>query len=545
MSIKQLIVFVLLTGSFEAMAQRTKPAGDTVLKGSTIEVIQAYKPKVKQSPKPEWVPQLPPLDTTHPEFNYDVPQQTLYYTYNSLPLQPLALGRAQAKLPFPNYIKAGGGNLSTVFLDAGIGGIYGANYETGIHLHHIQQKGRIQHQETMLSGIEAETKIHNAKADWRLALDGSRNQYGYYGYNHMTYPDKAEDSIKQAYTNVKLDISMKNRLDSGEKFTYNPGIIGSIYRDRGDAAEASIGFNVPMVYDVDGALDLQIRVAGAVTRFTNNSQKISNNYIGAYPGLGIRAERLTGHIVAGLVRSMDNNYFLPDVQGTYVAKNNLFSVGAGWAASLLRNTYEELTSENPYMMNNYVVANGRRDEVFGQFYGRGGDHFTFSGRISWWSFENLPTFINKFTSANDWKYFNVSYQDVKAVSFQPGIRFNEANKWSVGVTGEFYSFYKKTEAYVWHTPSMKLKGDFIINPTPKLTCGAYLSMLGGIHAKDVYGDPVDVPAVFDLGGNAEYLIISRLSVFAQLNNLLNYKYQRWYKYEAYGINIYGGLRLKF
>jgi hypothetical protein len=296
---------------------------------------------------------------------------------------------------------------------------------------------------------------------------------------------------------------------------------------------------------VDGALDLQIRLAGAVTRYTNNIQKTSNNYIGAYPGLGVHADRLTGHIVAGLVRSMDKNYFLPDVQGQYVAKKNLFSVGAGWRADLLRNTYEELTTENPYMMNNYTVVNGRRDEIYGQFYGRGGDHFSFSGRISWWSFENLPTFLNRFITANDGKFFTVEYQNVKAISFQPGIMFNEANKWSVVVSGEFYYFYKKSSEFVWHTPSMKIKGDFIITPTPKLNCGAYVSLLGGIHAKDAFGDAVDVPAVFDLGGNAEYLIISRLSVFAQLNNLLNYKYQRWYKYEAYGINIYGGLRLKF
>jgi outer membrane receptor protein involved in Fe transport len=48
-----------------------------------------------------------------------------------------------------------------------------------------------------------------------------------------------------------------------------------------------------------------------------------------------------------------------------------------------------------------------------------------------------------------------------------------------------------------------------------------------------------------VGGNAEYQIVPRLSVFVQLNNLLNNKYQRWQYYEAYGLNIYGGLRLKF
>lgn len=51
--------------------------------------------------------------------------------------------------------------------------------------------------------------------------------------------------------------------------------------------------------------------------------------------------------------------------------------------------------------------------------------------------------------------------------------------------------------------------------------------------------------VFDLGAGAEYVFIPRLSAFINTNNLLNDCYQRWYRYESYGFNVYGGLRLKF
>src|ERR1700759_5696926 len=105
MSLKSLSILIRLIAPFGAMAQRAVPVTDTALKGSTIEVIQSYKPKVKQAPKPEWEPQLPPADTTHPVFTYEVPQQTLYYSYSSLPLRPLALGRDTTALPFRNYVK--------------------------------------------------------------------------------------------------------------------------------------------------------------------------------------------------------------------------------------------------------------------------------------------------------------------------------------------------------------------------------------------------------------------------------------------------------
>src|SRR5579872_3014402 len=158
MSVRHLFIWILLGAAFGAKAQH---AQDTILKGSTIEVLQSYKPQIKQAPKPEWIPQLPPADTAHPTFTYDVPQQTLYYTYSSLPLRPLALGREIPRLPFANYIKLGAGNLSTLYLDAGIGSISGAHYETGIHVHYLSQMGDIKNQQSSSAGLEAEWLQHN------------------------------------------------------------------------------------------------------------------------------------------------------------------------------------------------------------------------------------------------------------------------------------------------------------------------------------------------------------------------------------------------
>ena len=48
------LFLLVLTGlANAAMAQVKTPGNDTVMKGATIEVIQAYKPVVKQAPKPE------------------------------------------------------------------------------------------------------------------------------------------------------------------------------------------------------------------------------------------------------------------------------------------------------------------------------------------------------------------------------------------------------------------------------------------------------------------------------------------------------------
>jgi hypothetical protein len=275
---------------------------------------------------------------------------------------------------------------------------------------------------------------------------------------------------------------------------------------------------------------------------------VTNSYVGVWPGVGLHGTHLGGQALLGLAMGMeDKGYVLPDVSAYYRATGNEFIISAGWQASLRQNTYEQMTTENPYMWHNYLVHQTRRDEVFGQVEARAGDHLAFSGRVSWWSFSDLPVFLN---DEGDRSRFYVIYQDVKALAFKAAARYTVANEWSVGGSADLYDYYdiKSTygdDRYVWHEPSVRVKGDFEITPISRLNCGAYLAILGGIHAKDQATGIVTLPTMVDAGLNAEFRIISRLSAFAQINNLFNNKYQRWYGYEAYGINIYGGLRLKF
>jgi hypothetical protein len=541
MSIRPLFIAILLIITYGVRAQRAEK--DTLLKGSTIEVLQSYKPVIKPAPKPEWIPQLPPADTTHPVFNYEVPQQTLYYTYSSLPLRPLAMGREIIPLPFANYVKLGGGNLSTLFLDAGIGGISGKNYETDIHLHHISQKGNIKYQQTSLSGIEAEGFIHNPKAEWHMAVNGERNQYYYYGYPHDLYNYSGTDSLKQTYTTVRVAADMKNGANDKSKFTYNPAINASLYSAAFNTRETNIGIHVPLEYKFDNTVQALLAVSGDFVHLSvNNNSGADNNLAAFMPGVRVHLDEFTGHAIIGFAFGIkNNNYVLPDLNGTLEITDHTF-ISAGYQSTIRQNTYEQLTTENPYLMNTYSLMQTKRDEIYGELRGGAGAHFTYSGRISWWNFTALPTYLNNFW---DNRQFYIVYDNVQALAFQLSARYKVANKWSAGLAGNFYSFSTGVQQHAWHQPPVRVMGDFTAAVLPKLSVSAYLSLLAGIYALDASSKAVVLDPVFDVGGGAEYQLIKRLSAFVQIDNLLNNTNQRWYRYNAYGFNIYGGLRLKF
>jgi hypothetical protein len=541
MTVKPGLILVLLLAGISASAQRA-PGSDTVLKGSTIEVIQSYKPRVKQSPKPEWKPQLPPVDTSKPSFNSDVPQQTLYYSYNSPPLRPLALGKAPTERPYPNYVKAGGGNLSTLYMDAGIGGIYSKDYETALHLHHISQKGSIANQQSSLSGLEADGTLHNASGDLHGAIAASHNRYRYYGYDHFLH-NYDGDSVSQAYTLVKLSADLASPKDSNSSFEYHPGISATYYGARYNTYETTFGFDAPLTYHLNDNVGMHIGLAGALTNYKSDTITAANNFIQATPGLKIHVNDYSGHALLGLALGKDNKtYILPDLKLAFSMQDYLFNLSLGWKANLRQNTYEQLTGENPYMGSLYSIKQTKRDEVYVNVQGALGNSFSYTARGSWWNYSNLPTFLN---DGGDQKTFQIVYQDVRALSFQISARYQVANKWSGGLTSELYSFLKSTDQFVWHVPTFKTKGDFTVNITPKFNVSVYALFLSGIHARDNVGNTTTLKTIADLGTGAEYSFIPRLSAFVQINNLLNSKYQRWQGYQVYGFNIYGGLRLKF
>jgi hypothetical protein len=517
---------------------------DTIIKGATIEIIQSYKPEIRSTPKPELTPNLPPVDTSVPSLTYVVPQQTLSYNYTSFPLRPLALGTDSVNVPFANYVKIGGGNLSTILLDAGIGSLRGDGYETNIQLHHLSQSGDITDQKTSLTGVDADGILHTKGNAWHGALGIQRNQFNYYGYDHDVY-NPVHDSVKQAFTAASLQLDMKNELQMIEGLDYHPSVAVQLYGDRFDASERSVRISVPVTYSFDSSLQVAMGINGYFTQFVNASVSQSNNVFQLTPAVLFNKNGVKAKIgINPTLGKGGDAYLLPDIYAMYTVPNSQFALNIGWKADLKQNTYQSLSTLNPYMFNTYTVQQTRADEIYGGLQTNIGHHLTLNGRVSWWQYNYLPLFVNDTITDN--KQFNVLYDSrVNAISVQAAARYEIANTFALGLAGTWYNFYNHSFDKVWHEPAVQLKGDLMIKPTPALTITAYLAVMDQIYALSKGGQADKLNTFVDLGAGAECLVIPRLSLFLQVNNLLNSKNERWMGYQAYGLNVFGGIRFKF
>ncbi|WP_276132048.1 hypothetical protein [Polluticoccus soli] len=522
-------------------------AKDTLLKGATIEILQSYKPEVKNTPKPEFATNLPPVDTTTPRMDYDVPQQSLSYTYSSTPLRPLALGNDSVENSFANYVKLGAGNLSTLYLDAGIGSFNSYNYETNLNVHHISQAGNIEFQKSSLSSIDADGTLHRDGHALHASLDALRNRFYHYGYNHDVYTYEKE-AVAKTYYGVRLGADIKNEDEGLYDLNYHPSISMSAYGVPSNAvfgaSERSFDLAVPVSYDVDSTLSLLMGVNLGIASFNDAFVKQTNNYFQLTPGVRFTKGNISGH--AGLYPTVGKGgifYILPDIEGRFGIGQSQYAFTAGWKSQLRQNTFEQLSTINPYMWDSYTVKQTRSDEIFGGIEGNVGNHISFGGRLSWWKHHNMPLFIND--TAFDEKRFLVVYDRVTAIALQANVRYQIANTFSVGLSGTWTGYSTRTFHKAWHLPGVQLKGDLMVKPLPKLAVTGYVMIMDEIYALAKGDQSEKLSTIADIGAGAEYSFIPRLSAFIQANNILNNKYERWRNYQAYGFNIFGGLRLKF
>src|SRR5690606_5591298 len=287
---KKIFLFSVL--SFLSMSLYAQKK-DTVLKDQTIEVIQSYKPVVKQAPKPLFSPDLPPADTALPMFEYNVPQQVLSYSYTALPIRPLALSKDSTELPFPNYVKLGGGNLSTAYLDAGIGQFKGENYATAIHLHHLQQQGSLKYQRTAFTGLEATGDLTTQALRYHAGVEALRHQYALYG----GYVDTGAAAPQHVYTGISLSADAVNELPNAAGIAYHPAVKAGLYGREG-MTETMFHLAIPASKKLDEEFTVSASVALWLANLINNQNGSSsaNNSFQFAPKIVYEREGLQAHI---------------------------------------------------------------------------------------------------------------------------------------------------------------------------------------------------------------------------------------------------------
>ncbi len=537
---------LLLCCPLLSMAQQRKDT-DTIIPDQTIEIIQNYKPEVVTPEKPEWTPRLNIIDTTKPVYTYEVPQQALSYSYHSIPLRPLAMGRVEQELPFSSYVKAGLGNLSTFLLDAGTALARPNAYEGALHLYHLSQKGNIANQQSSVTEVNADGKYYFSGHAAGAAIHVEQRTHNYYGYNHSLF-EYDRSAVHQSLWNIAARAELSNTKANKWDLWYQPEIRLNTYSDRMGAREQGFDYDVPVRWQIDSSLSLSLSLAGNFTGLTNDSFSVGNNFFQIKPALRFRLSMLDLNLgVNPTWGQSGKGHLLPDLYLKLHTVSGKFAFIAGWKGAILQNTYEQLSTRNPFLYNIYPLRQTWNQQILGGFELALGRHLNLNASLSWRQWDNMALFVNDYTLHPDGKYFTLNYDDrVQAIALDADLSYQFAEQFQVSIGGVWTNFlHLDIQQKAWMEPMLKLSGSLNWQVFRPLSIQVRASYWDGMYAREALGTAYKMPVIFDLGAGAEYRIISRISLFLQADNITGQKYQRWYQYPVYGTNVTGGLRVKF
>lgn len=546
------LLLLLANASF---AQRRQPASqstprpnatrtDTTIKGTTLEVYQVYQPELKPMVKPDVSPVLPPALKEPVAQQYDVPQQTLFYSYRALPLKPLALGKDSVTLPYQNYALLAGGNFSTILTELGIGSLKGRNWNSALFSRYITQEGKLENQVYRSFLLKGAADYRAEQHMYEAGLDVYRDVFGRYGYNHDALRYSFDD-VRMPYTSVGLTLGAVNTTPGLLGLNYHPRIkLG--YFDARQGHETTVDIQLPFTRHIDTSLSLSLAVNANLAWTTIGNTAESNHILQLAPALSYREGGFSGKL--GLYPTIGKQgpvQILPDLAMAYQFQDLGLGLAAGWQKQRVQNTLQQLTRVNPFATpDSSSRIQTLRNEVFATATLALGRHFQVWARGAWQRASQLPLFIPQ--AGGDGKDFTIVYEPrVDAIVWGGGVRYAIGQDFSVDAEGSWYNFYNYSSSRVWGEPAVRLKGGFQWRILTDLQLRVYTEIQDRIWSRTPVGQEIQQKGVFDFGASGEYSFVNRFGAFIRADNLLGRRNERWLGYPSFGFNLYGGLRFRF
>lgn len=536
-------VLLLTISAKESTAQK-----DTTQQ--SINITSSYKPVLRNAVKINFSGSQLMADTFTTVKAYNIPAQNLFYAYQPVTLKPLALEHdSLAALGGRNYIKAGFGNYTTPYVKAGLGLGDGRSYLVNFFGSYISSKGKIKHQDYARFEAKATGSMFLKNNEVYAAATMSRHDNFLYGYDHNVY-DYAKSEVKQHFQDISVKAGIRNTAETGFRINYNPSAAISIFSNIGKLNETTFVLDVPVEKRIGDNFTIRLAAKADLTNYYTKGYvpdnfNFNNTVVQVSPAVIYNSGLLK--INAGIIPTWSNSKFeyIPDVYAEFQLKEKVFMIQAGWVGRYVKNTFRNLSAVNPYLATLTSQTNTRETEFYGGIKASLGSHFNFSAKAGLVRYNDLPFFLND--TATDNKAFVLSFEPtVNNFRVHGDLSYIIQDKFSAsaGVTFNGYTGMN-ANARAWNTVPMEINASvrWWLIKQALVKADFYMFAGGNYLAKGNQGFNFKPGA--DLSIGAEFRITRQFTAWLDVNNVLNNKYERWHRYEVYGLNLVGGIRFDF
>ena len=535
-----------------------------------VTIVGSYDPSINEAFKINIKPEISELNFQSREFTFDFMdiKQTTEIELNPIKAVTIRSGRRTQK--YDNFLKAGFGSRLSPYLDIYHSSSDKGNYNLNANFYHYSSFTNVRdYSPSPFSKTHA--KINFSKFINKHILDIAAgyglNTNRYYGYIPedwsplITIPD---DELKQMFNLIKASAIVKSAYKGSSKLHHKVGLSAYYYFDKFQTTElnAEINFNLYKAFDVVEVLDYQnIGIEGAFDFFSNNDSLTNNTefYINVKPYFTAKYGLFSfnaGLNFGYLGDTASSFHFWPVIDVNMNIIPGAFSIYAGVSGNLEKQSYLNLTTENPYLSPTSTLGwLNEKINVYGGFRASISQMAGIDLKLGWKSFENMVFFINygdhsipslsiigplnKFKTVFD--NGNVFYVDAE-FSLKVGKDFK------LWLGGNFNNYSLDSLANAYHKPLMTLRFGTSYLIANKVKLSAELLYNGIRYAYDTNSlapTEVELEAYLDLNVSVEYKINENFSAFINGTNLLNKNYEQFYSYPVQGLQVMAGIMYRF
>ncbi|WP_344980318.1 hypothetical protein [Compostibacter hankyongensis] len=531
---------ICLLAALGARAQQQ----DSTIQQQTIDIYNVYQPELRNAAKLNLTTALPSIDTTRPRLVYNIPSQNLYFTYQPVPLRPLAMGKDSLEALQNNFIKAGFGNYSTPLLQVGLGSGRNNQYNYSLFFNHLSSKGSIEHQQFSNDNLHLRGQYFAGGHEFHANVGYDRNAVNYYGYDHDSLK-LSRDDVRQAYNTFSVSFGLSNTEENRLTLNYQPELKLTSFADAHDQSEFTFYLKIPAQKKIVKDIFLVADFIGDFSNYRHQGDSsFSNSIVAFHPAVLISKPGFV--LRAGINPTWTNNKFvlLPDiVNETHLIKNSLI-LSSGWISYFTKNSYQHLVSENPFLGDYSSPTNTRVEEKYTGIKGSINSHFNYNTKFAYVVYEDRPLYLNDTLMGN--KFTTRYEEELKAYQLHAEIGYVQEEKFQARLSMNWFNYFKqKTEAKPWGLSPFRADLSFQYAIGEKFRLSADAFALSGSSWQDSALVDHKTKGAFDLNLGASYQIGKHFGVWANVNNLLGSHYQRWHNYPSLGLNALGGILFKF
>jgi len=512
----------------------------------TIEITSSYKPSLLNNVKINLYASPISPDTSHPRLVYFIPPQNLFYPYQPIALKPLALqADTSLQLGGRNQLKAGFGNYTTPYISGAFSFGDGKHNLGNIYGDYISSRGKIVNQDFSEMQLKGTGSVFSAKNETYAGVGFAQHEYYQYGYDHTLYTFNKAD-IMRSYQDLFASVGYRNIKSNDLGINYDPHLEVHEFSRESEAHETTLIFDLPAEKKFSDAVSFKIAASGNFDNYQlkNASSSITNNLFQLAPEFTYTSSQFTFH--GGISPTWNNGVLavLPNIYAEVQLPQNILMIQAGWIGRYIPNSFRTLSGENPYMQDPVFMNNTKEIQYYGGIKATVGKHFNFNAKAAFISYSNMPLFINDTLAGNTFYISNES--KMNDVQIHGDLNFISQDKFTVTGALDMNSYIGLHDnAKAWGLYPLKLTGSFRWNAFDQLILKGDLSAFSGGKALLKDGVVKNMNGGTDLSVGAEFKLNKQFSVWLDMDNLLNSKYEIWNNYPVYGFQVIGGILVHF